>query len=311
MNCDFLHKNTRSRRIKRLSRFALTSSVGLFSIAFNLIWAPDAQASAPEQLTVLEKSIDGSSRSGGAIEKRIKDLELKVFAKVQKGSLNSRINALEKFAGINKSDYMPPLPPLFDNGQSPVKRAPTLEASKIEEAIKLHQDGKVFEAERSLKQILQSSPTNADACFSLGAIAETRGDLNTALDFYTSAVQANPTDEEAKNAVAEISRKITAARSGPFINPLAPASQQVLQGHALELTAAQRNPLNGQAAFSSPPIPTLTVGNQPIPTATTGPSTKSIIAKSVARSLARAAIGAALGQAGLHCPACALLRGFP
>lgn len=331
---------------------------------------------APEQLNALEMSICGQTNQG-SILKRIQQLELQVFSKTQRGSLSSRISALQKFAGMEtkqsqnasndalktqasaqktahdsehvtketSSDYMPPLPPYFDNGQEPVKKAPhaalshptnTSEHTKaasahskhhktagkadsqLEQAIRLHQDGKVVEAETSLQQILQNHPGNADACFSLGAIAETKGDLTKALDYYTSAMQANPTDEEARIAVAEISRKIkdthanTASQyiNGPFVNPMAPPSERVLQGHALEL--GQNNPYNANAAFNSPPIGTLSVNNpsRTIPVAPVAPSNKSVVARSVARTLARAALGAALSQTGLHCPACALLRGF-
>lgn len=319
---------------------------------------------APEQLSALETAISGQP-SQGSIVKRIQQLELQVFSKTQRGSLHSRILALQKFAGTenvkatpaqepratqitkeSNSDYMPPLPPYFDNGQEPVKQAPNATAShhthqsrgaahqsrgaapkhanhlretdsQLEQAIRLHQDGKVFEAESSLQQVLQKNPGNADACFSLGAIAEAKGDLTRALDYYTSAMQTNPSDDEARIAVAEISRKIKESHaasaqnvSGPFINPMAPPSERVLQGHALEL--GKNDPYAANAAFNSPPIGTLNVNNpsRTIPVAPVAPSNRSVVARSVARSLARAALGAALSQTGLHCPACSLLTRF-
>lgn len=348
----------------------LALSLGLSSAALSKpAGATSAQPSvknAPEQLSALETTICGAT-SSGAILKRVQQLELQVFSKAQRGSLSSRISALQKFAGIepksqsanskqaktehsttpqvtkeSSSDYMPPLPPYFDNGEAPLKQAPhaalshtprasahtkaasqhkhtKLQAketdSQLEQAIRLHQDGKVGEAENSLQQILQKNPGNADACFSLGAIAETKGDLTTALDFYTSAMQANPADDEARSAVAELSKKIKQSHAiaaqdvnGPFVNPMAPPSERVLQGHALEL--GQNDPYGGNAAFTSPPIGTLGVNHpsRTIPVAPVAPSNKSVIARSVARSLARAALGAALSQTGLHCPACSFLR---
>lgn len=322
MNCDTFQRNWH-RSFSRASLLCLLAMASCAQVN---------AANAPQQLSSLEQSIAGSVSTKLPIEKRVQNLELKVYSKVQKGSLKSRINALEQFAGIAGGEQMPPLAPastVHNSNQSAhatnsagnssrsahaasAHHSSHARSPKLEDAIKLHQDGKIVEAEKSFQQIVSASPGNADAYFSLGAIAESRGDLHTALDYYTSAIQANPADEEARTAVADLSQKITAANSGPFINPLAPPDQQkVLQGHALDWTKMQqRNPLSGQAAFGSPPIPTLGVSNpnQAIPTAPVGPSMKSVVAKSVARSLARAALGAALGSAGLHCPACQLLR---
>lgn len=348
--------------ITALSAIALYSSLQAPCFAGTASKARSASTAntiknAPEQLNALETAICGQA-SQGSIVKRVQQLELQVFSKTQRGSLHSRILALQKFAGTenaksapalehrasqvtkeSNSDYMPPLPPYFDNGQEPVKQAPNATAShhthqasgahnkhakhlketdlQLEQAIRLHQDGKVFEAESSLQQVLQKNPGNADACFSLGAIAEAKGDLTKALDFYTSAMQTNPSDAEARIAVAEISRKIKESHAasaqnvnGPFINPMAPPSERVLQGHALEL--GKNDPYAANAAFNSPPIGTLNVNNpsRTIPVAPVAPSNKSVVARSVARSLARAALGAALSQTGLHCPACSILTRF-
>lgn len=296
-----------------------------------------ANINAPEKLNRLEEAISGSKHEKQAIEQRVKALEIKVFAKVQKGSLSSRINALEKFAGMESAETMPPLPPQFDNSKEPLKQAPELAVSgckgslkhspfvsskggadkelgkELEEAVKLHHEGKVFEAERSLKKILEKSPTNEDAYFSLGAIAEARGDLQAALEYYTTAMQTNPNDSEARDAVTELSRKITAARTEAIVNPLAPpvadAPGPVLQGRAWELGSgasgalagpgvAGQGPLSGQVC--RPPIPTVPV-TQPLPLRTNVSST-------IARTLARAALGAALSGTGLHCPVCHMMR---
>lgn len=360
MNRAHFHKTRNAIRFSALAILALTLSFSASSPSFAgtvkktaSVKKADTIKNAPEQLCVLENSICGKTSSGSII-KRIQELELQVFSKTQRGSLNSRISALQKFAGIenrqshnvekethvttkeSNSDYMPPLPPYFDNGQEAVKQPPHAALShqhshkstdhtkhsidtdaQLEKAIRLHQDGKVFEAESSLLQILQKNPGNADACFSLGAIAEAKGDLNKALDLYTSAMQSNPADDEARIAVTEISRKIAASHAigsqntiGPFVNPMAPPSERVLQGHALEL--GKNDPYNANAAFNSPPIGTQSVNHpsRTIPVAPVAASNKSVVARSVARSLARAALGAALSQTGLHCPACSLLTRF-
>ena len=356
------------KHTKKQNALAFTVA-SAFTVAAVLLFMPVAAlaaGSAPEKLSQLEQSIVGQTSAGVPIEQRLKQLEKRVFAKAQTGSLTSRISALEKFAGISSSDYMPPLPPQFDNGKGPVRRAPEMAATskrivsptnmrrrsitpgnsveagvagvaipsatssstngskspkpdsvlanqatathkplngELEEAVKLHHEGKDYEAEKSLKAILGRDPKNADAYFSLGAIAETNGDLHSALDYYSSAMQANPSDPEASQAVAELSRKIAAADNGPFVNPLEPPvapPPNVLQGRALSVNAAA-GAYNGtyttQTAINSPPIATLPV---------TQPNRN----PSFARSFARAALGVALTGTGLHCPVCQLMKGF-
>lgn len=292
-------------------------------------------ANAPDKLGSIENVIVGSKNNKGSIESRIKSLEMKVFGKVQTGSLSTRIAALEKFAGLaeNKSsDFMPPLPPQFDNGQGPLKQAPERTAGKphekpravgtkhsptstahsgstdqqLEKAVQLHHDGKVQEAEFSLRKILQDNPQNADAYFSLGAIAESRGDMQSALEYYTSAMQTNPNDTEAQEAVAELSRKITAAKNQTFVNPLyppepSPPGTPLLKGNAWQLTsAASSDRYRGHAplSVSMPQVPTAAVSQ---------PNQQR---SGAMRNVTRALLMGGLSAAGLHCPACQILRGF-
>ncbi|MBX9720736.1 MAG: tetratricopeptide repeat protein [Candidatus Obscuribacterales bacterium] len=351
---------------KRLGARCLT--VGLLLFSMNYAGTAAFAGNAQDQLNSIEQAIVGNTNSKQPIEKRIKELELKVFAKVQNGSLSNRISGLQKFAGISdkplsgniplgktpssvsSSGFMPPLPPQFDNGQDGIKQAPdhggsnssstqsatntttksatssttkstsstmTQEATakRLEEAVKLHHSGKSVEAEQSLRIILANNPQNSDAYFSLGAIAESRGDLKTALEYYTSAMQANPNDSEAHDAVAELSRKITATANQPFYNPLGPPPEQgsskVLQGRAWELGSnATQNGMQGQAAFTAPNIRSANVSQQGIPTVGVSQPVRQSAGASIGRSLARAALGAALSGTGLHCPVCHMLQGF-
>lgn len=288
-----------------------------------------AEQSAPRRLSCLEAEISGKS-SSGSIENRIRKLELAVFGKSKSGALGPRIKSLEDFAGISESNELPPAAPDIkaavsgkkptssaspgsdkDKLQAKSKAVKTEDLEKsLEAAVTLHRQGKVSEAEQSLQAILHDSPGNADAYFSLGAIAESRGDLQAALDFYTSAMQANPGDAEASKAVSEISRKITSAKvSAPFVNPLdyrmLASSPKVLQASAQDISiqgqAAGQGPFT--AAIRSPaPPPTLGV-SQAAPRRASASST-------IARTLARAALSTALSGSGLHCPMCQLLRGF-
>ena len=305
-----------------LLKYAAISSLSL--LLFLSIRTPvyaQVQA-APSRLSEVEKIIVGSSGKA-SVEQRVKALELKVFGKAKSGSLESRIKSLESFAGIKNSDSMPPLPPHFEKAKtgddnkiaSPkIERAANASQEKdqssnsLEAAVKLHHDGKILQAEESLRKILEDNPRSADAFFSLGAIAESRGDFKAALDYYTSAMQANPGDIESREAVAEMSRKITASRNDQFVNPLlVPANQPaVLQGRASELSASGN--ARSQAPFSA------NAANNALQTPTLGVSQnqrqRSGAGSTIARSLARAALSTALSGTGLHCPMCQLLRGF-
>ena len=279
--------------------------------------------SVATQLSNLENTIVGSSSVDLPAEKRLKDLELKVFGRVQAGSMADRVSALEKYAGIKKSDYVPPLDSPFDKGTKTEKNAVEAETGlgrntnkaarsepgqslqlELQEAVKLHHQGREIEAEQSLRTILDMDPKNADAFFSMGAIAEKRGDLQAALEFYTLAMQANPGDSEAREAVSDLSSKVSAANKVVFFNPLACPPQPpvtLLQGRALAVggtAGAANNNFAVQAGkMGLPPIPTLGA-KQANPRS------------SFARTLARGALEAALSGTGLHCPLCALLRGF-
>ncbi len=199
--------------------------------------------------------------------------------------------------------------------------------SVLVDAIKLHHSGNLPEAEAKFREVLKLDPYNGDACFSLGSLAEGRGDLAAALGYYSAASIANPNDREAKDAFLQVQERIGQQQQGPFVNPLSVASGDghvpVLQARAAEFTDADlpqpgvlyaQNPIPSApimppnypaAAITQPPMPTMNIGqNSPPPRHSGGTG------KAVAKGLARVAVGAALNYSGLHCPLCHLLRGF-
>lgn len=303
-------------------------AVTLSPLSLTVAMASNAQ----EKLGSVETIIVGGKNSMAPIEERIKSLEIKVFGKVQPGNLAARLSALEKFAGCeNSSDAMPAAAPPIHKvehtaGRTVGKRVAEIRTAKkngepldarLEAAVKLHHDGKTSEAEQSLKKILEENPKNADAFFSLGAIAESRGDLRAALEYYTTAMQYNPNDSESKDAVADLSRRLTAqqntAEQPVFSNPFAatvpppePSAPGVpfLQGRAWDVNANA----NANATVSPPR------GHAPLsvtlPTVPTANVTQNGRPNTFARALTRAALGAALSGTGLHCPMCHILNGF-
>ncbi|MBY0547107.1 MAG: tetratricopeptide repeat protein [Candidatus Obscuribacterales bacterium] len=305
----------------------------------------------------MEQVVFGSTRKSAPLADRIRNLEIHAMCQTQTGTLKGRVDKLVQVIGLSNTEtgteskaerktatsappFAPPIGITRPRNADPVANhssvhhigatATKASVSKVDEVrqvllhgIKLHQEGKLSEAEVKFKQVLTLDPYNADACFSLGSLAEGNGDLAGALGFYSTAAVANPNDREAREAVLQV-QELIAQQQGPFVNPLSVAQKgatPLLQARASEFTAAdiqQQGLLHPQApayATLGPPtfpsgsirqssqaVPTLNVGQNPPPRPSTG--------KTVARGLARVAVGAALNYSGLHCPLCNILRGF-
>jgi tetratricopeptide (TPR) repeat protein len=82
------------------------------------------------------------------------------------------------------------------------------EKDLLRQAAAVYHQGDRTAAERLLKKVLSLDPNNADANFSLGAIAEERGDLAGALSYYQAAHTANSADREAAEAISSIQDKL-------------------------------------------------------------------------------------------------------
>ncbi|APV50856.1 hypothetical protein BWI17_14870 [Betaproteobacteria bacterium GR16-43] len=79
--------------------------------------------------------------------------------------------------------------------------APTLEA-RIEQALRLHQQGRLDEAGAAYRAVLESDPGNAIATHYLGMIAWTRGDLALAEANLRASIAANATIPDFHNNLA-------------------------------------------------------------------------------------------------------------
>src|SRR6185503_1524354 len=65
-------------------------------------------------------------------------------------------------------------------------------ASGLAEALKLHQAGRLSEAERMYRDVLLREPENADALHLLGVLNAQRGDPAVALSLIEKAIAAAP-----------------------------------------------------------------------------------------------------------------------
>lgn len=81
----------------------------------------------------------------------------------------------------------------------------------LRQALKSYAEGNTALAESNFKKVLTIDHANTDAYYNLGAIAESRGDLATALNYYQSALKINPADTDLDNAVTTVQSKLADA----------------------------------------------------------------------------------------------------
>lgn len=116
--------------------------------------------------------------------------------------------------------------------------------AKIQEMLvsgaRLHREGNLLEAENTFRNVIGLDPKNVDAFYNLGALAEGRGDLVTALGHYRAAQALKPDDRQISEAVKSTEKAITTKQT---ILPLAPPYQ-----------AAPAPPLVGTPPFLGTPV---------------------------------------------------------
>lgn len=71
-----------------------------------------------------------------------------------------------------------------------------------------HAEGNYEEAEAAFRHVLSRDPSNVDAFYDLGALAERKGDLIAALSSYRAALALKPHDKEIVEAVSSIERAL-------------------------------------------------------------------------------------------------------
>ena len=66
----------------------------------------------------------------------------------------------------------------------------------LQQGIAAHKEGKLQDAERLYRAILQSQPTHPDANHNLGVLAAGVGKVLEALPYFKAALQSNPNMEQ-------------------------------------------------------------------------------------------------------------------
>lgn len=332
-----------------------------FYLVLSLILAGNPVSVSAKNAHSKQQPASGNSNRNKSLEQRIKALEAQVGSVDNGGSLEERLSALEAKIGKSGSNSLPPVAPAFNKNaenKTAVAKEQTLSGqnenpsladnkpaaqekatANLKEAIKLYNSGQTAESEVLFKKVLAESPYNADACYSLGTIAEAKGELTTALGYYNTAALANPCDTESQKAVKEIQERIALQQPAAFKNPL-DANSNILQARAIDFGSAdstlsarnlppsygrqspymaptnqvppaqqrrsrhrgQRNPIPTLGINQQNPAPTIGVNQQRSPTAG--------IVTPVARGIGNIALRYALQGTGLHCPMGQLFRGF-
>lgn len=212
------------------------------------------------RLSQYEVQIFGKARPQLSDETRLRALENNLFGAAKDGEPSTRLEAMSKLLGSNTASaqkgFSPPMAAQLDRTEFAPKPQATPDAVSppyksddapapastddqtkqlLRTALARHSEGKTAEAERLFKQVLHIDPKNADANFSLGTMAEQKGDLQSAARFYKAANASNPSDYEIQDALTAIQSKIK--------------SQQVAQQQAQQqqMTAQRQQELRGVA----------------------------------------------------------------
>ncbi len=190
-----------------------------------------------QQVSGYEEILFGKADTGTQLDKRLQKLEKELFGKNadKNDSPKERITAIEKvMSGKTGSLYLPPVAPELDRSEfAPLpKQAPSnpglqensvyndLDAPQpadradkvkglLRQALKNYSDGNTQDAERLFKQVLALDFRNADANYNLAAIAESKGELSQAKNYYTAALKASPGDLEIQDAINSINDRLS------------------------------------------------------------------------------------------------------
>lgn len=191
-----------------------------------------------------------------------------------------------------------------------------------------HNNGYLAEAEQCFRQALILDPRNANGYFNLGAIAESRGDLITALGHYRAGLNVSPGDKEINDAIASVESQLKqvgssesssarlARSTATFLQPVSDTAPPILSSPAPPVAparAANVPPSSKQFQLKSS-TSRMTGGMQA--TAPSTPPVASVTQPSRKKAMAKAALGAAvsiglstaLRSSGLHCPVCRVVR---
>ncbi len=189
-----------------------------------------------QKLTEYEETLFGKADTGSSIDKRLQKVEKQLFGKVagKNTSTAQRVAEIDGvMSGKTASKYFPPEAPTLDRSEfaPEPKQAPDsadvasravsrdidapLPAGNedrikgiLRQAMSDYSAGKTADAEKAFLKVLAIDFRNVDANYNLGAIAESKGDLNAAQRYYSAALKGDPSDLELRDALSAVQSKL-------------------------------------------------------------------------------------------------------
>jgi tetratricopeptide (TPR) repeat protein len=192
------------------------------------------QLSVDQRIDKLERGVFGRNRSG-SFSKRFERIASALGAEKLAGASFSG-NMPESVEHAGSKDIAPPSsigdaslksePKLEEKlvasaGSADSKKSQAAEQSEtnapvqalLKSGMAAHKSGQIQMAERHFKAALALDPRCADAFYNLGSIAESKGDLLSALTNYRAALGINPLDRELQNAVKSVEDDVAKSRA--------------------------------------------------------------------------------------------------
>lgn len=210
------------------------------------------------RLADFEEEIYGASRKNLSNDARLDELELKLFGSTKSGSDTVRLEQIASLIPSTRagSTALVPRAPAFDS--LPVQAAPFRDnpqqelqdknSEALANALSLYSSGHTAEAQKALSYILNGDPSNFDALYNLGVIAESAGNFDQALYYYKRAQAVNGKDSEVNKAVIALSRK--AAETQKTLSEKAELQKQARLKQMVQEASAMYQAKNFDGAIS-------------------------------------------------------------
>lgn len=184
-----------------------------------------------DTLSRAEKILFGHIFSDESADVRIAKIEKRIFGKKKPGEMAERLERVSSVLLLDKKELTtkPAPTPATHAPHPPTAKTSSLhqpvvysaeygfgrqnhssDAQKpdiknlLRQGMQAHREGRLEEAEKHFRTAVLTDPRNADAYFNLGALAEKKGDLVSALSNYRAALHLNPEDGELKEAVVAV-----------------------------------------------------------------------------------------------------------
>lgn len=279
----------------------------------------------------------GNVRNGESLEQRLQTLESNVFGQARRGDVSERLDAIGKVVEPGSaSTLMPPEAPGLDAPGAGPPEAPAVEpelaatgaavgeaaneSDLLKQGVEKFKEGQLEDAEQLFHRVVAYDRDNVHALYNLGAIAERRGQLPDAQNYYRLALSVNPGDRQIQAAADEVARELakrqlsaSAQGSGARTRPADayPQAEREFTLSADKTRLEQQARREQQARLAAQANREQKVRRGPVLPVVGAPQIRFSSAGRGAGSLLRSAAGAAragtrigLTAAAIHCPKC-------